>query len=82
MVPTWTNVTLANGVNMNSFILAYLQEWMEYEVKILAYNDVGDSSFSAVVLERTRESGMFNILAAVWISPHVKAHLIGHQLPL
>ncbi|XP_052268400.1 protein sidekick-like [Dreissena polymorpha] len=56
MVPTWTNVTLANGVNMNSFILAYLQEWMEYEVKILAYNDVGDSSFSAVVLERTRES--------------------------
>ena len=52
-------VTLDNGVNLDSMILAGLEEWMEYEVKMLAFNDVGDSDFSPVTVERTRESGLY-----------------------
>jgi len=57
LTPDWHVVTLDDGINMNSAILAGLEEWVEYQVKILAFNDVGDSPFSAVVVERTRESG-------------------------
>ena len=53
----FTVVDLDNGMNMDSAILSNLEEWMEYEVKMLAYNEVGDSPFSSVTVERTRESG-------------------------
>ena len=53
----FTLVTLDNGINMDSTILGKLEEWMEYEVKMMAFNDVGDSSFSPVTVERTREAG-------------------------
>ncbi|WAQ96469.1 SDK-like protein [Mya arenaria] len=52
----WLVMTLDMSVNMNSAILVNLEEWVEYEVKILAYNDIGESIFSRVVVERTRES--------------------------
>ncbi|XP_067672270.1 protein sidekick-2-like isoform X1 [Haliotis asinina] len=47
---------LENGMNMESFILGHLEEWVEYEVKMTSYNDVGVSSYSPVTRERTRES--------------------------
>lgn len=53
----WSVLVLDNGVNVNSAILTKLQEWMEYEVKMLAYNDIGDGVFSSVTVERTREAG-------------------------
>ena len=54
----FTPITLNNGINMDSTILGGLQEWMEYQVKMMAFNDVGDSDFSPVTVERTRESGI------------------------
>ena len=54
----FTPLTLDNGINMDSTILGGLQEWMEYQVKMMAFNDVGDSAFSPVTVERTRESGI------------------------
>ncbi|KAL3875338.1 hypothetical protein ACJMK2_033296 [Sinanodonta woodiana] len=44
------------GLNTDSNIIDKLEEWMEYEVKMVAYNDVGNSSFSPITVERTRES--------------------------
>ncbi|XP_071105902.1 protein sidekick-2-like isoform X1 [Haliotis cracherodii] len=52
----FTVLPLENGMNMESFILGHLQEWVEYEVKMTSYNDVGVSSDSPVAIERTRES--------------------------
>ncbi|XP_053380573.1 protein sidekick-2-like [Mercenaria mercenaria] len=49
-------VDLDNGMNLDSAILGRLQEWMQYEVKMIAYNDVGASSNSSITVERTRES--------------------------
>ncbi|CAG2244562.1 SDK [Mytilus edulis] len=39
-----------------SYTLAKLEEWMEYEVKMNAYNDVGSSPFSPISTERTRDA--------------------------
>jgi hypothetical protein len=50
-------VDLENGMNLDSAILGGLQEWMQYEVKMIAYNDAGNSSDSPITIERTRESG-------------------------
>ncbi|KAL4239205.1 Protein sidekick-2 [Mactra antiquata] len=47
---------LDNGMNMDSAILGNLEEWMQYEVKMIAYNDVGESIYSPITVERTRES--------------------------
>ncbi|KAK3593323.1 hypothetical protein CHS0354_031382 [Potamilus streckersoni] len=49
-------VITLEGVNTDSNIIDRLEEWMEYEVKMVAYNDVGNSSFSPTTVERTRES--------------------------
>lgn len=57
----WSVLVLDNGVTVNSAILPHLEEWMEYEVKMLAYNDVGNGVFSTVTVERTREAGMWKI---------------------
>lgn len=42
-----------------SYTLAKLEEWMEYEVKMRAYNDVGSSPVSPVSSERTRDASEF-----------------------
>lgn len=55
-------IDLDNGMNMDSAILSGLQEWMQYEVKMIAYNDVGNSDFSSVTIERTREAGRLQLL--------------------
>lgn len=41
----------------NSYILDNLEEYAQYEVIMIAFNDVGFSAPSPVALERTRESG-------------------------
>ncbi|KAK3090478.1 hypothetical protein FSP39_012184 [Pinctada imbricata] len=43
-------------LSQDSHILSNLEEWMVYEVKMQAYNDVGSSDFSDVQTERTREA--------------------------
>lgn len=43
----------------NSYILDNLEEYTQYEVVMIAFNDVGFSVPSAVAIERTRESGNF-----------------------
>lgn len=53
----WSVLVLDNGMNMNSAILTRLQEWMMYEVKMAAYNDVGIGVNSSITVERTHESG-------------------------
>lgn len=51
----------------NSYILDNLEEYAQYEVIMIAFNDVGFSAPSPVALERTRESvpssGPLNVLA-------------------
>ncbi|KAG1663046.1 Protein sidekick [Nymphon striatum] len=42
--------------NANSFVLNNLEEFVQYEVGMQAYNDVGSSPFSPLAVERTRES--------------------------
>ncbi|XP_043206047.1 protein sidekick-like, partial [Amphibalanus amphitrite] len=42
--------------NANSFVLDQLEEYMQYEVLMQSYNDVGSSASSLAVVERTREA--------------------------
>lgn len=51
---TFTEVVL--DMDKDSFILSNLQEWMIYQVKMKAFNDVGSSGFSPVTSERTRDA--------------------------
>ena len=53
---TWTTVQLENGINIDSYILVHLQEWMDYQIRMISYNDVGTSPYSPVTTARTRES--------------------------
>ena len=53
---TWATVQLENGINMDSYILLQLQEWMDYQIRMISYNDVGTSPYSQVTTARTRES--------------------------
>ena len=58
-VTDFTPITL-NGTNMASAILGGLHEWVDYQVRMIAFNDVGGSPFSPVIVERTKESGISN----------------------
>ena len=45
--------------NANSYTLTALEEWTRYDVRVAAYNKVGISSYSAIITDRTRESGQY-----------------------
>ncbi|XP_061168000.1 protein sidekick-2-like [Saccostrea echinata] len=51
---SWRSVNLT--LDRDFFILSGLEEWMVYEVKMQSYNDVGNSAFSSVQRERTRDA--------------------------
>ncbi|XP_070184420.1 protein sidekick-2-like [Littorina saxatilis] len=53
---TWTTLQLENGMNIDSYILVNLQEWMDYQIRMISYNDIGESSYSSVTTAKTRES--------------------------
>lgn len=42
--------------NANSFTFANLEEWTEYDVRVAAFNSVGDSAYSTIATDRTIES--------------------------
>ena len=44
------------SADTNNYRLKDLQEYMQYDVKMQAYNDVGSSDYSPVIQETTRES--------------------------
>lgn len=44
-------------ITANSHQLVDLQEYTLYEVTMVAVNDIGESAFAPVSVERTRESG-------------------------
>ncbi|XP_069123043.1 protein sidekick-like [Argopecten irradians] len=44
------------NMDRDNHFLNGLEEWMEYQVRMKAYNDVGSSGFSPITTERTRES--------------------------
>ncbi|XP_076440901.1 protein sidekick-like isoform X2 [Babylonia areolata] len=52
----WTRLILENGLNIESYIVARLQEWMDYQIRMISYNAAGVSPFSPVTSARTRES--------------------------
>ncbi|ESO89015.1 hypothetical protein LOTGIDRAFT_106770, partial [Lottia gigantea] len=52
----YTLLKLDNGMNIASYILPLLEEWIEYDVRMSSYNDVGVSDVGPVTKERTRES--------------------------
>uniref|UniRef100_T1JF76 Protein sidekick n=1 Tax=Strigamia maritima TaxID=126957 RepID=T1JF76_STRMM len=60
---------LLENYNANSYVIADLEEYTEYRVAVIAYNDVGSSPPSVVSIERTRESvpsaGPTNVSAIV-----------------
>ena len=53
---TWTSVQLEDGINLDSYILPRLQEWMDYQIRMISYNDVGVSPYSDPTSARTREA--------------------------
>ena len=52
----WASVELDDGVNMDFYILAQLQEWMDYQIRMISFNDVGSSPVSHHGMVKTRES--------------------------
>ncbi|GFN78217.1 protein sidekick-2, partial [Plakobranchus ocellatus] len=52
---TWTIVTLRNGSNIQGHTLLRLEEWMQYQVQMKAYNAVGEGPESVLETERTSE---------------------------
>lgn len=50
-------IDLREGFNLDSHTLTSLEEWTVYEVKMLSYNDIGESNTTAIVSERTKEAG-------------------------
>ncbi len=42
--------------NANSYTFAGLEEWMSYDVRVASYNKVGNSVYSPIATDRTRES--------------------------
>ncbi|XP_074647497.1 protein sidekick-2-like [Tubulanus polymorphus] len=75
--------------NANGFLIAKLEEWTEYEIKVCAYNGVGEGPYSQGVFDRTRESapsaGPNGVIARaesstaikVWWGPVPKIHQNG-----
>ena len=56
----FTTITLDNSANAVSTILTGLEESMSYQVKMLAFTDVGDSDFSDTNIGITWPSGWYN----------------------
>ncbi|XP_064623842.1 protein sidekick-2-like isoform X2 [Lineus longissimus] len=52
---SYTEVSLENS-NGNGYLLTGLQEWTMYEVRLRAYNIIGNGPYSPVKSDRTRES--------------------------
>ncbi|KAL8567567.1 hypothetical protein ACOMHN_054381 [Nucella lapillus] len=52
----WTTLQLENGINMDSYILGRLQEWMDYQIRMVSYNDVGTSPYSPIATAHTRDA--------------------------
>ena len=46
-----------NGSIVQEHTVSGLEEWMDYQVQMVAYNAIGDSRPSATESERTEESG-------------------------
>ncbi|ELU15655.1 hypothetical protein CAPTEDRAFT_52109, partial [Capitella teleta] len=67
LMPSWKAVNV-DSENANSFMLAGLEEWTEYQVRVAAFNKVGHSADSPVVKDSTREAaptaGPSNITAS------------------
>ena len=51
----------------NSFMIRDLEEFMTYEVKVAAFNNVGSSGYSEAVSDTTREAGELVILCETQI---------------
>ncbi|BFZ02837.1 hypothetical protein BsWGS_05876 [Bradybaena similaris] len=52
---SWTTVELSNGSSIQEHYLSKLEEWMDYQIQMMSYNAVGNSSASATLSERTDE---------------------------
>lgn len=62
--PNMTRETVARNISIedptsNSYIVDGLEEFAQYEIVMIAFNDVGYSAPSPAAVERTRESGVF-----------------------
>jgi len=51
-----------------SYTLTKLEEWMQYEVKMNAFNDVGWSPYSPISMERTRDASTYVYRGVMCIS--------------
>lgn len=54
-----SRVVTIEDTTSNSYILDNLEEFTQYEVVMIAFNDVGFSAPSPTAIERTRESGNY-----------------------
>ncbi|OWF40124.1 protein sidekick-like [Mizuhopecten yessoensis] len=52
--PVYAQIDL--NMDRDNHFLNGLEEWMEYQVRMKAYNDVGSSGYSPITTERTREA--------------------------
>ncbi len=50
--------TEVNNENANSYTFVRLEEWTKYDVRVAAFNSVGNSQYSTVATDRTIESGI------------------------
>ncbi|KAI0210962.1 Protein sidekick [Lamellibrachia satsuma] len=68
----WRTITVRDE-NANSYTLTALEEWTRYDVRVAAYNKVGISSYSAIITDRTRESGQYLLALLRAFSLHGRA---------
>ena len=57
--PVARNISIEDPTS-NSYIVDGLEEFAQYEIVMIAFNDVGYSAPSPAAIERTRESGVFS----------------------
>lgn len=70
-----TNDTLHSIIEdhtANSHVLANLEEWSVYEIRMTAINEVGTSAESPTAFERTREAGEYIFISSILLLEYGK----------
>lgn len=60
--PVFVATLEVDDENANSHTFSKLEEWMQYDFRVASFNKVGNSDYSAIAVDRTRESGRFTSL--------------------
>jgi hypothetical protein len=91
---SWKTIPLDDGMNLDSYVLTRLQEFMDYQIRMISYNEVGSSPYSTIATDRTRESSKFDSSNSDSLSSYfvvsfkyvldskVRQHTLSHSIPI